>query len=181
MKKVIFVFIITCFYFFPIQREIDIHFTPSTQCEQSIITLINNAKESIDIAVYSLNNDQIVNAIKRAHDRNIKLRILTDKLQAAGRYSKVIELYQYGVNIKVHTKHKIEHNKFAIYDKHTVSTGSYNWTNAASKKNSENCIFLNHDITSSHIYQNHFEKLWQINTKLKSDDWFHKRVNEKFI
>ena len=40
-----------------------------------------------------------------------------------------------GLDIKVNSKYKIEHNKFAVFDYSAVITGSFNWTNAASLKN----------------------------------------------
>ena len=156
--------------------KVSVYFSPSTRCEQEIVELINQSRNNIDVAMYSINNDEIVNALKRAHDRGVKIRILTDKLQASSRYSKVIELYRYGINIRVHSKFKIEHNKFAIFDSLTATSGSYNWTNPASSKNSENCIFFSEEQETIAQYQNRFNYLWQQNTKKKSDIWFAKKL-----
>ncbi len=177
MKKELVLFImIGIFWFLPLKAEVEIAFTPSDECENKIVNLINNSKNSIDVAVYSINNTDIVEAIKLAHDRKIKLRILTDKLQATGKYSKVMELYKYGVNIRVHSKNKIEHNKFAIFDSNVVSTGSFNWTNAASDKNSENCLFLIKEPDNIKAYKDRFEELWSVNSEEKSKRWFAKRI-----
>lgn len=162
---------------YPSYAGMSAFFTPSKKCENNIIEHINDAKQSIDAAVYSLNNDEIVEALKKAHKRGVKIRILTDKLQAAQKSSKVRELYDYGINIRVNSKHKIEHNKFAIFDMNNAMTGSYNWTEPASDKNSENCLFFNRNKTTIEDYQNRFDYLWQMNTKKKSDSWFkrHKK------
>lgn len=120
------VFVICLFFSLPAFAEINIYFSPSQKCENSIVKLINQSENTIDAAVYSINNDNIVKALKKAYDRGVKVRILTDKLQASSKYSKVIELYKYGINIRVHSKFKIEHNKFAIYDSKFASSGSYN-------------------------------------------------------
>ena len=93
---------------------VEIAFTPSKVCEEKIIELINNSQSSIDVAVYSINNQQIIDALYRARQRDVSIRILTDKLQASGKYSKVEEMHSNGLNIRVHTKNKIEHNKFAV-------------------------------------------------------------------
>lgn len=150
-----------------------VYFSPSLKCENNIVKLIDNAQERIDAAVYAINNKDIVNAIKKAHKRGVKIRILTDRLQASNKSSKVKELYGFGVNIRVHSKHKIEHNKFAVFDGKKAVSGSYNWTEPASTKNSENCIFFikNKEIVKD--YQNRFDYLWKINTKQKSDSWFN--------
>ena len=176
MKKNLFTIITIMLFSLPCSAMVDIKFTPSNDCENTIITYIDNSQNHIDIAIYSINNNQIVNALKRAHKRGVKIRILTDKLQAASKSSKVVELYKYGINIRVNSKHKIEHNKFAIYDKQSASSGSFNWTNPASTKNSENCIFITNNTSAIDAYLKRFEYLWQINTKEKSDKWFKQKI-----
>lgn len=171
------VFVICLFFSLSAFAEINIYFSPSQKCENSIVKLINQSENTIDVAIYSINNDDIVKALKKAYDRGVKVRILTDKLQASSKYSKVIELYKYGINIRVHSKFKIEHNKFAIYDSKFAFSGSYNWTNPATEKNSENCIFFIKNKEAVEKYQNRFNYLWQQNTKKKSDEWFSKKIN----
>lgn len=149
-------------------------FTPSKKCENSIVQRINNAEESIDAAVYAINNKDIVKALEKAHKRGVKIRILTDKLQAGNKKSKVLELYDYGVKIRVNSKHKIEHNKFAVFDFDSVVTGSYNLTEPASDKNSENCLFFNRNQKTVKEYHDRFNYLWQMNSKKKSDAWFNR-------
>ena len=111
-------------------KSVEVYFSPSNACEENIVKMINGSRQEVDVAVYSLNNTDIVEALKEADRRGVKVRILTDRLQAAGRSSKVRDLYRAGVNIRVHSKHKIEHNKFAVFDGETAVTGSYNWTPA---------------------------------------------------
>lgn len=153
------------------QAKVEAFFTPSLDCENKIIELIDTS-EKIDIVVYAINNKQIVEALKRAKDRDAEIKILTDRLQASNKSSAVHELKRYGLNIKVHSKHKIEHNKFAVFDNNQVITGSYNWTNPASEKNSENCIIISDEEENSAQYQSRFNYLWNINSKEKSLVWF---------
>ena len=150
-----------------------VYFSPRGNCEKMIVEKINSAKKTIDVAVYFINNDKIVKAILNAKNRGIKIRILTDKTQAKGKNSKVKYLYDNGINLRVHSKFKIEHNKFAIYDGKKGSTGSFNWTNPAENKNSENCIFFD-DNKTVNDYSKRFDYLWQINTKEKSENWIDK-------
>lgn len=179
IKSIVLTFIVGavfCICFTPnASAKTDVLFTPSLSCEYTIEKLIKGSKESLDIVVYAINNDRLVDAIKDAHKRGVKVRVLTDRLQAAVRGSKVVELHDFGVNIKVHSVNRIEHNKFAVYDKTRASTGSYNWTNPASKKNSENCLFITNNKSTVQKYQNRFDYLWRINKKSKSDIWFIRR------
>ena len=126
--------------------------------------------------VYSINNDNIVEALQNAYKRGVKIRILTDKVQASNKHSKAVDLYKSGLDIKVNSKHKIEHNKFGVFDGKYVVTGSYNWTNAATSKNSENCYLIASDKTSIVGYKKRYDYLWNVNNKEKSKNWFMKKL-----
>lgn len=120
---------------------IQVYFTPGTDCEDNIIKQIKNAKK-MDVAVYSITNERIVNALISAKDRGAKIRIITDRLQSKGKSSLVPILQSKGFEVKTNIKHKIMHHKFAIFDGKNIETGSYNWTEAATKSNAENCLFF---------------------------------------
>ena len=157
-----------------VKAENQVFFSPKGNCEKMIVDRINTTEKTIDAAIYSINNDNIVNSLIEAKKRGVKIRILTDRTQAKGRSSKVKYLYDNGINIRVHSQFKIEHNKFAVYDKEKGSTGSFNWTNPAEKKNSENCIFFNDEDGVVSDYLKRFEYLWKVNTKEKSEGWMDK-------
>jgi phosphatidylserine/phosphatidylglycerophosphate/cardiolipin synthase-like enzyme len=170
--------------------SVQVYFTPSPDCENHIIEKIKAAKTSIDIAVYSIGNEKIVAALEEARKTNPKLmiRILTDKVQAFGRGSLVSRLAEDKFIIRVHTKHKIMHNKFAIFDAGTPGAsavnGSFNWTEAASNSNDENCLFMSSLESPSEkvavvSYKNMFESLWAQNTQEKSDPYIVRILAKK--
>ena len=138
-----------------------IYFTPGPDCENNIIAEINKAKK-MDIAVYSITNQKIVDAILAAKDRGAKIRIITDRLMAKNKSSLVEELSDAGIPVLTNVKHKIEHNKFAVFGGRVVVTGSYNWTNNATKSNSENCLFFEQP---NKEYSERFEYLWDLYSK----------------
>ena len=137
---------------------IRIYFTPGPDCENNIVAEINKAKK-IDIAVYSINNRKIVDAILAAKKRGAKVRVITDRLMSSNKYSLDEELAAAGIPVVIHKKHKIMHNKYAIFDGKTIVTGSYNWTKAATQSNSENCLFFEQPDKE---YSVHFEELWDL-------------------
>ena len=51
------------------------------------------------------------------------------------------------------------HDKFAVFDNHSIITGSFNWTRSASKYNQENLI-LNRNKIVIKAFKNEFESLW---------------------
>ena len=74
----------------------------------------------------------------------------------------VDELADAGIPVTTNIKHKIEHNKFAIFDDKHVVSGSYNWTSNASQHNSENCLFFDQPQKE---YSKRFEYLWGLYQK----------------
>lgn len=139
-------------------NTIRVFFTPSTDCEKNIVKAINNANK-MDIAVYSITNPAITDSLITAHNRGASIRIVTDRTQAKGKGSLVSKIKAAGIPVLTNHKHKIEHNKFAVFDDVHIVSGSYNWTTNASKYNSENCIFFDQ---SNKEFSNRFEYLWNL-------------------
>lgn len=142
-------------------RWIRIYFTPGPDCENNIIKQMNQA-QNVDMAVYSITNPAIVDSILAAHKRGAKIRVITDRTQAKGKGSLVGKLRDAGIPVVTNVKHKIEHNKFAVFDGKHIVTGSYNWTTNASKFNSENCLFFDQPDKE---YSERFKYLWKLYNK----------------
>ncbi|GBF23308.1 hypothetical protein tpqmel_0712 [Candidatus Gastranaerophilus sp. (ex Termes propinquus)] len=137
-----------------------VYFTPGPDCENNIISRLESAQQ-IDIAVYTITNRNLVNAVIAAHKRGAKVRVITDQAQSEGEYSRVRELIEAGVpvrtNVYVTEQHRIEHNKFAIFDEKEMKLGSYNWTSSATKANSESCMFFKQE---GKEFSKRYEELW---------------------
>ena len=142
-------------------HEIKVFFTPGTDCENNIIAAINDAQK-MEIAVYSITNSNITDAIIAAHNRGARIRIVTDRTQAKVKGSLIEEIKASGIPVLTNHKHKIEHNKFAVFDDVHVVSGSYNWTTNASKYNSENCLFFDQP---NKEYSKRFNYLWNLYNK----------------
>lgn len=135
-----------------------IYFTPGPDCENNIIKLMDQAHYA-DIAVYSITNPAIVDSILAAKKRGAKIRVITDRAQAKGKGSLIGKIRDAGIPVVTNIKHKIEHNKFAVFDGRHIVSGSYNWTTNASKYNSENCLFFDQP---NKEYSHRFEYLWDM-------------------
>ncbi|MHA1305357.1 MAG: phospholipase D-like domain-containing protein, partial [Candidatus Heimdallarchaeaceae archaeon] len=68
--------------------EIRVFFSPKGGIAEEIIKQIDSAEFYIDIAMYSFTYEPIAEAIIRAKNRGVKIRILMDKGQSQGKYSK---------------------------------------------------------------------------------------------
>ena len=129
-------------------------FSPSTCCEDNIVELIQSSHESINIAIYAFTNQKIYDALKTAREKGISIKIVTDKTQSKGKSSLVPALIDNGFDVRIKKKYRIEHNK-------TVITGSYNWTESATRNNSENCL-VEKRITVVKKYGKRFGELWEM-------------------
>lgn len=172
MKKIM---TFLCLFTWPVWAETTVYFTPGNDCENQIIQLLDRAEKEVVIDIYALTNKKIGQAIERVADRGIPMRILSDRQQAGNRYSLVVPLHQRGIDIRVNSRHRIEHNKYAVIDGKYAVTGSYNWTSAASLHNSENCLILWNEPDTIQKYQKRFNALWEMNSPQKSELWFRQK------
>ena len=131
------------------------------QPERQLIGLIDGARETLDIAIYSLTHPDIVQAIKNAHLRGVAVRVITDRTQSSGKSQKeaLKLLGSAGIPLKINTHDGLMHLKMTIADRQKASTGSFNYSKAASTRNDE--IFMvidNAEIAGA--FADEFEHMW---------------------
>ena len=83
--------------------HIEAYFTPGTECEDRIIAELGRAT-TIDIAVYSITNPKIANAIIAAHRRGARVRIVTDRTMAGHKSSMIDELVAAGIPVRTNRR-----------------------------------------------------------------------------
>ena len=105
-----------------------VYFMPqsSQEAKNEVVKQINEAKKSIDIAMYNLKYRKFVNALGKAASRGVAVKIYYYKKKA--KFNKKIKVIK--VKDKLHTK-------IAIFDKKIVIFGSPNWTKKSFKNNYE--------------------------------------------
>lgn len=128
----------------PTPYQAEVYFSPNGGIREHIIKIINEATTSIDIAIFDLTLQDIRLALEKVKTRGVKIRIIADSRQAKGPHSVVQSLIDAGFAVKMrHGRGRgIMHNKFAIFDKKILFTGSYNWTESAERNNYENALFV---------------------------------------
>ena len=128
-----------------------VFFSPKGGCTNEVITHINNAQKTIDIAIYSFTSEPIAQALVKVEDRGVQIRILMDKQQAKGRYSKFSFLANNEVPVCLDKHSGSMHNKIAIIDSVVLLTGSFNWSRNAEERNEENLLVID-DLEIVEIY-----------------------------
>ena len=125
-----------------------------------IIKKLESAKDSIDIAMYTLTNAQLIKTILKCFDNKVRVRIILDYNMTQKYSSFLIELIMNGIYIKTNDNpEESMHHKFVIIDNKFVLNGSLNWSEKGVIKNYENIIILDDEkIVQQFITQ--FDELW---------------------
>ncbi len=99
---------------------------------------IDAAKLSVDVAVYSLSLNSIRDALLRAHDRGVQVRMVmeSDNLDR----SDPQKLIEAGIPILGDRREGLMHNKFVVIDNSEVWTGSTNFTDSGAYADNNNMI-----------------------------------------
>ena len=133
-------------------------------CEKNIIEMLDLSTKTVDLGIYALNNKNITNAIVNATKRGIKIRAVYDRSQSTLSAPFLGQLKDAGVECYYNHVHKIEHNKFIIIDNQIVMNGSFNFTETAEHKNSENCT-IHDNINVVKAFSDRFEYLFDLYKK----------------
>ncbi|KAF9084702.1 hypothetical protein BGX23_010311 [Mortierella sp. AD031] len=135
-------------------------FFPSEENFKQLIKTLDNAKKSLDICVYTITDDHLANAIIRAHERGVNVRIISDSEKSDDPGSDINRLRDNNnIPTRVDTSPSFMHHKFAVIDDALVINGSYNWTKGARFDNKEN-LTLTNSPKAVQGFKGEFERLW---------------------
>ena len=134
------------------------------QPDVQLISVINSASSTLDIAIYSLTKDNIVQAIAAAEAKGVTVRIITDKSESEtdSQSQALKSLKADGIPIKINSHSGLMHMKVTIADNSTVTTGSYNYTNEATYENDEVLVII-HNTTVAQGFDTEFQNMWNDN------------------
>lgn len=129
-----------------------------------LITKIDAAQNSIHIASFEFNLTPVADALIRAHERGVDVRWVTDDEhglesdEEPGR-GQFEMLEGAGIELKDDQRSALMHNKFWIFDRKIVWTGSTNITENGIFKQDNNVIVI-HSPALADIYEREFDEMW---------------------
>lgn len=135
-------------------------FFPSDKSHRRLLELLADARESIDVCVFTITDDRVVSKLESAVGRGCRVRVISDDDKSEDRGSDVNRLHRFGALVKVDHDPEHMHHKFALIDGETLLTGSYNWTRSAANRNREN-ILITDDPHAFSSFQQEFDRLWE--------------------
>lgn len=137
-----------------------VYFSPGTDILESISDLLRQARQTLDICVFTITDERLANDILNCHQSGIQVRIITDDDKMYDHGSEIKYLHDAGVPVKIDHSQYHMHHKFGIIDSRIIFTGSFNWTYTASKHNQENLLITtNYDIIRQ--YSEQYELMWK--------------------
>ena len=112
------------------------YFSPDDDTQQVFLDLIRSTKQHLRIAIYGMHLPPLIDELLALHKEGKDVALVIDHTQARGTYEhpEIEQLRSAGVPILEGTSdhHKIMHHKFAVRDKETVLSGSWNFSESAS-------------------------------------------------
>ena len=154
------------------------NYFPSKKCLttacQSLLKEINDAKETIDFAIYGIDGQpEILNALIEAKVRGVKIRWVYDvDKDGTTIYNESIHLSKFIPNCRKDidlnipedntssTRDAIMHNKFFIFDNKKVWTGSANISKTDLAGFNANSVLLINSVDIANLYRTEFEKMY---------------------
>ena len=137
--------------------SIQVRFSPNGQCTEFTTAAIAKAQKSILVQAYSFTSAPIAEALIKAHERGVAIQVLIDRSQLTARGTKLHLIVAKGIPVFIDVVPGIAHNKVMIIDDAYVLTGSFNWTDAAEKRNAENLLLVK-DSRLNEIYRANWKK-----------------------
>jgi len=130
--------------------------------DDALAAAIDEARFSVDAAIYHLNLWGIRDALIAAHQRGVTVRVAaeSDNLDEM----EIQDLIESGIPVISDRRESLMHNKFVVIDEHEVWTGSMNFTINGAYKNDNNLL----KIRSSRLAENYIAEFEEMFT----DDFF---------
>ena len=140
-------------------ERVECYILPNDKALRAICKAIDSAKKEICIAIFTFTHQEIVENLKAAHNRGVRVTVAIEKTTAFGASKKIVDdLEKSGITVKISEGLQLLHHKWIWIDETTLIVGSANLTRSAFEKNCD-CVLLIHSLTKKE--QNVIKKIWR--------------------
>lgn len=153
--------------------SVEYAFSPRGGAEALVLKVIDSSRGELRVMAYSLTSVPVVKALILARKRGVDVRVVADHKQNSGgsdtrgrARAALGALVNAGIQVRTVDSYSAHHDKVLVADGVTVQTGSFNYSAAAAKSNSENVIVLWQNPAVARGYLGHWERNWQ-----QGQDW----------
>lgn len=144
--------------------RMEVGFSPDGSGLTLVLKVIDSAQSHVQILSYSFTSAAITRALLQAIKRGVTVQLvadakanLTDDRSGKGRAA-LSALANAGADVRTIDAFPIHHDKVIVVDGRTVELGSFNYSDAAARRNSENVLVAWDNPTLAGVYLRHFER-----------------------
>jgi phosphatidylserine/phosphatidylglycerophosphate/cardiolipin synthase-like enzyme len=144
----------------PAAGQVEVAFSPNEGSERLVIKVIDSAQHELRVMAYSFTSVPIVEALLHAKHRGVDVRLVVDDKDSHQPKARAAlgALATAGVEVRTVSAYPIHHDKVIIVDRQTVELGSFNFSDAAAHKNSENVLVAWGNPRLADVYLAHFDR-----------------------
>jgi phosphatidylserine/phosphatidylglycerophosphate/cardiolipin synthase-like enzyme len=123
--------------------KVQVFFSPkSDTIHKIVIPMLESANQSINLPMFYFTHNDVLEALRKAQARGVKIRVILDASAAENNYVLDEELRAAGIPTKIENWGGKMHMKVAVIDNKHIITGSMNFTKAGNSRNDENTVIL---------------------------------------
>ena len=148
----------------PAAGSLEVAFSPNEGGEALITKVIDSARSEIKVMAYSFTSAVITEALLVARKRGVLVALVVDhknniNQDSSGKARAALSaLAVAGCDVRTISRYPIAHDKVIVVDRQHVQMGSFNYSQAAAKKNSENVLVNWSNPKLAQVYLQHFER-----------------------
>lgn len=142
--------------------NVDVGYSPEGTAEGLVLTAIHDARSYIRLAAYTFSAPAIARELVDARRRGIDVAVIVDQKEshAKSQQAALNLLVTAGIPTRTISVYPIHHDKYMVIDGTSVETGSFNYSSAASRRNSENAVLLSGCPALARSYLAHWQSRW---------------------
>ena len=158
----------------PGAAQIEIAFSPDGGAEALVVKVVHSAKQTIRLSAYSFTSSAVVRALIDAKRRGVEVAVVVDHKNnitedRSGKAKAALNLLvNAGIATRTISRYPIHHDKFIIADGLHVETGSFNYSEAAARRNSENVLVVWNNSQVAESYLKHWQSRYEQGTDYTS-------------
>lgn len=155
--------------------RLEVGFSPNGGAEALVLKVIDSADSDLKVMAYSFTSAKVVSALLRAAHRGVKVYVVADQKDNLGpgasrnARAALSALVEAGAQVRMISAFAISHDKVIISGAKHVETGSFNYSQSAATRNSENVIVNWDNPDLARVYLGHFERNWQLGVPFQAD------------
>lgn len=151
-------------YKVPATGAIEVAFSPNEGSDSLVIKVIDSSRSQLRVLAYSFTSAPVTQAMLRAKHRGVDVKLVADykanvQEDKSGKARAALSaLATAGVDVRTIKVYPIHHDKVVVADAETVELGSFNYSDAAAHRNSENVMVNWRNPQLAKVYLDHFAR-----------------------